>query len=144
MTRVLIVGARIGGLTTAPSLYAAGVDKARELTPAGVGINLQPHAVRELTELRLGEAPAALGVSTLEWIGGGPAGSRCWRRRAPDVSDRLQRRVAGDPGRAAARVPSHDRAGRARRARRVRARTPWIPSGGPEPDDGVVRASVRP
>src|SRR3954466_6588469 len=58
MTGLLIVGAGIGGLTTALSLHAAGiactvVEKARQLTAVGVGINLQPHAVRELTELGL-------------------------------------------------------------------------------------------
>jgi 2-polyprenyl-6-methoxyphenol hydroxylase-like FAD-dependent oxidoreductase len=69
---VLVVGTGIGGLTTAPSPHAAGVectvvDKARALTAAGVGINMQPHAVRELTELHLGEGPP---------IGGG---IRMWR-----------------------------------------------------------------
>lgn len=60
--RVLIAGAGIGGLTTALSLHAAGrgdglvvVDAAERLLPLGAGINLQPHAVRELTELGLGE-----------------------------------------------------------------------------------------
>ena len=38
------------------------VERAQELRPLGVGINLLPHAVRELTELGLGEAVAAIGV----------------------------------------------------------------------------------
>ncbi|WP_240196949.1 FAD-dependent monooxygenase [Nonomuraea lactucae] len=67
--RILIIGAGIGGLTTALSLRAAGldcvvVDSATALRPLGVGINLQPHAVRELTELGLGERLAATGVET--------------------------------------------------------------------------------
>ncbi|MDP9846048.1 flavin-dependent oxidoreductase [Streptosporangium lutulentum] len=67
--RVLIVGGGIGGLTTALSLHAAGVDcliveSAVELRPLGVGINLQPHAVRELTELGLGDELAKIGVPT--------------------------------------------------------------------------------
>jgi 5-methylphenazine-1-carboxylate 1-monooxygenase len=69
--RVLIAGAGIAGLTTALSLHAAGieaqlVDSAAELKPLGVGINLLPHAVRELTELGLGEQLAAAGIATAE------------------------------------------------------------------------------
>ncbi|GAA4218286.1 2-polyprenyl-6-methoxyphenol hydroxylase-like FAD-dependent oxidoreductase [Streptosporangium album] len=67
--RVLIIGGGIGGLTTALSLHAAGIDcevveSVVEPRPLGVGINLQPHAVRELTELGLGEALAEIGVPT--------------------------------------------------------------------------------
>ena len=67
---VIIAGAGIGGLTTALALHAAGIDdvtlyeSAPELRPLGVGINLLPHAVRELTELGLGEQLAAIGVAT--------------------------------------------------------------------------------
>ncbi|WP_440071209.1 flavin-dependent oxidoreductase [Streptosporangium sp. OZ121] len=67
--RVLIIGGGIGGLTTALSLHAAGIDcviaeSAVELRPLGVGINLQPHAVRELTELGVGDELAEIGVPT--------------------------------------------------------------------------------
>lgn len=68
--KVIIAGAGIGGLTTALALHAAGIDditiyeSAAELRPLGVGINLLPHAVRELTELGLGDAVAALGMPT--------------------------------------------------------------------------------
>lgn len=66
---VMIVGAGIGGLTAALSLHAAGiecviVEAAPELHPLGVGINLQPHAVRELTELGLADELAAGAVAT--------------------------------------------------------------------------------
>jgi len=59
--RVLIVGGGIGGLTLALSLHAAGIDDIElfEAAPVvaelGVGINVLPHAVRELTELGLGD-----------------------------------------------------------------------------------------
>lgn len=64
---IVIVGAGIGGLTTALSLHQAGFrdiavyERAAVLRPLGVGINLLPHAVRELTELGLGERVAGLG-----------------------------------------------------------------------------------
>ncbi|HEX5348544.1 MAG TPA: flavin-dependent oxidoreductase [Pseudonocardiaceae bacterium] len=69
--RVLIAGAGIGGLTAALSLHAAGIEatvieRAGELRPLGVGINLLPHAVRELTELGLGDDLANIGVPTAE------------------------------------------------------------------------------
>ena len=54
---VVVVGAGIGGLTAALSLKAVGIDRvqilesAARIEPLGVGINLLPHAVRELTEL---------------------------------------------------------------------------------------------
>lgn len=66
--RIIIAGAGIGGLATALSLEAAGFRDIRifeavsHLRPLGVGINLQPHAVRELTELGLGERLSAQGV----------------------------------------------------------------------------------
>ena len=68
--KVLIAGAGIGGLTTALSLHAAGItdvsihESVPEIRPLGVGINLLPHAVRELTELGLGDEVARLGVPT--------------------------------------------------------------------------------
>ena len=55
---ILIIGGGIGGLTTALSLHQIGVDcrvyeSVATPQPLGVGINLLPHAVRELTELGL-------------------------------------------------------------------------------------------
>ncbi|MEV5828587.1 flavin-dependent oxidoreductase [Spirillospora sp. NPDC052242] len=81
--RVLIVGAGIGGLTTALSLHEAGaepviVDAARELRPLGVGINLLPHAVRELTELGLGDDLAEIGIPTAEMVHFDRYGGRIW------------------------------------------------------------------
>ncbi len=56
--RGVVVGAGIGGLAAALSLHEVGVrvdvfDSASELRPLGVGINLLPHAVRELDALGL-------------------------------------------------------------------------------------------
>lgn len=67
--RIVIVGAGIGGLTTALSLAAAGLrdievfERAAEIRGLGVGINLLPHAMRELTELDLADRVAELGVA---------------------------------------------------------------------------------
>ncbi|MFD5086358.1 FAD-dependent monooxygenase [Kitasatospora sp. NPDC058201] len=56
--RVTVVGGGIAGLTCALSLHAAGFaprvyEAARKVEAVGVGINLLPHAVRELSELGL-------------------------------------------------------------------------------------------
>lgn len=67
--RIAIVGAGIGGLATALSLEAAGFrdvevfERSDELRGLGVGINLLPHAVRELTELGLDARVAELGTA---------------------------------------------------------------------------------
>jgi 2-polyprenyl-6-methoxyphenol hydroxylase-like FAD-dependent oxidoreductase len=67
--KVTIVGAGIGGLTTALSLAAAGIevviyDTVPELKVLGLGINLQPNAVRELMELGLGDRLAEYAIET--------------------------------------------------------------------------------
>lgn len=67
--RIVIVGAGIGGLAAALSLHAAGetdirvYDRVSELRALGVGINLLPHAMRELTELGLADRILAQGVA---------------------------------------------------------------------------------
>jgi 5-methylphenazine-1-carboxylate 1-monooxygenase len=80
----VVIGAGIGGLATALSLHQAGVavdifDSTPELRPLGVGINLLPHAVRELDALGLlgelrahGIAPSALVYCTKQ-------GREIWR-----------------------------------------------------------------
>ena len=71
-SRTVIAGAGIGGLTAALTLHARGIEasvieRADTLGPLGLGINLLPRAVRELSDLGLGDelsrvavAPAAM------------------------------------------------------------------------------------
>ncbi len=66
---VVIVGAGIGGLTLGLRLHAAGIpcrifEAAPDIRPLGVGINLLPHATRELSELGLEQALAGVGITT--------------------------------------------------------------------------------
>lgn len=82
--RVVVVGAGIGGLSLALSLHAAGIEAqvyeaVAELKPLGVGINLLPHAVRELTELGLGEDLARTGVETEALVYANRFGQEIWR-----------------------------------------------------------------
>ncbi len=81
--KVIVAGAGIGGLTAALSLHAAGIDvlvidAAIALRPLGIGINLMPHAVRELTELGLGDELAATGIPTAEHVHFDRHGNRIW------------------------------------------------------------------
>ena len=70
---VLIAGGGIGGLVTALTLHQIGVpcqvfESVPELKPLGVGINIQPNAVRELYELGLGVNELdQVGVQAMEW-----------------------------------------------------------------------------
>lgn len=82
--KVLVVGAGIGGLSTALGLHAAGIpvqviDRVPELRPLGVGINILPHATATLTELGLGDALAAQAVATSELIHFDRHGNEIWR-----------------------------------------------------------------
>ena len=70
---VLIAGAGIGGLSLALTLQQIGVpcvvfESVAALRPLGVGINMQPNAVRELYEMGFGpQALDAIGIQTREW-----------------------------------------------------------------------------
>src|SRR6201995_360931 len=68
---VLIAGGGIGGVTLALTLHQIGVparvfESVPQLKPLGVGINVLPHAVRELIELGLLDQLSASGVATRE------------------------------------------------------------------------------
>lgn len=68
---ILIAGGGIGGLTLALSLHQIGIpcrvfESVAELKPLGVGINVLPHAVRELTELGLLDKLDEAGIRTRE------------------------------------------------------------------------------
>jgi 5-methylphenazine-1-carboxylate 1-monooxygenase len=67
--KALIIGGGIGGMATALSLEGAGIDvqvfeQAPEIQALGVGINLQPNAVRELIELGLGDELKSVAIET--------------------------------------------------------------------------------
>jgi 2-polyprenyl-6-methoxyphenol hydroxylase-like FAD-dependent oxidoreductase len=70
---VLIAGGGIGGLAMALTLHQLGVpcvvfESVRQLKPLGVGINLQPNAVRELGDLGIGaDALDRIGLPAREW-----------------------------------------------------------------------------
>jgi len=71
--RVIIAGGGIGGLSLALTLHQIGVpcvvvEASSEMRPLGVGINVQPNAVRELLEtgIELSDLDS-IGVPALEW-----------------------------------------------------------------------------
>ncbi len=66
---IAIIGAGVGGLTLALALHQRGIactvyEAAAELRPMGVGINILPHATRELAALGVLEALEARAVPT--------------------------------------------------------------------------------
>jgi 5-methylphenazine-1-carboxylate 1-monooxygenase len=69
MDDVIIVGAGIGGLTLGLALQRCGIpcrifESAAEIRPIGVGINLLPHATKELAALELEPSLASVAIET--------------------------------------------------------------------------------
>jgi 5-methylphenazine-1-carboxylate 1-monooxygenase len=70
---VIVAGGGIGGLATALTLHQIGVacvvhESAREMRPLGVGLNLQPNAVRELYDLGFTKDDLdRIGLPAKEW-----------------------------------------------------------------------------
>ena len=81
---VLIIGGGIGGLATALRLHKAGIsatvfEAVPEIRPLGVGINMLPHATRELTELGLADRLEETGIRTRELIYANRHGQQIWQ-----------------------------------------------------------------
>jgi len=71
MDEVIIVGAGIGGLTLGLALHQAKIscrifESAAEIKAVGVGINLLPHATKELAALGLEQALANVAIATTD------------------------------------------------------------------------------
>ncbi len=82
--KIIIVGAGPGGLTAALHLQRAGFDvtvfeSVPAIRPLGVGINILPHAVRELTILGLADTLAAQAIETAELAYYNKLGQQIWR-----------------------------------------------------------------
>lgn len=80
---ILIAGAGIAGLSLGLTLRQIGApfrifEAAREIRPLGVGVNLQPHAVRELFELGLEPLLDGVGVRTRHLGFHSKAGLEIW------------------------------------------------------------------
>jgi 2-polyprenyl-6-methoxyphenol hydroxylase-like FAD-dependent oxidoreductase len=92
MTECMIAGGGVGGLATALSLHAAGIrnisvfESASSVQELGVGINLLPHAVRELSELGLEAALAEEAIPTAALIFYSKRGQEIWQEPRGQVA----------------------------------------------------------
>jgi 2-polyprenyl-6-methoxyphenol hydroxylase-like FAD-dependent oxidoreductase len=82
--KVLVIGGGIGGFATALSLHAAGIEcevfeQSRDIRELGVGINMLPHAVKELARLGLLDALDQVAIRTYELIYTNRFGQILWR-----------------------------------------------------------------
>jgi 2-polyprenyl-6-methoxyphenol hydroxylase-like FAD-dependent oxidoreductase len=82
--RAIVIGAGIGGLATALGLHKIGVEldvfeSALEVRPLGIGINLLPHATRELDALGVVDAVRAHAVAPESLLYCTKHGREIWR-----------------------------------------------------------------
>ena len=82
--KAIIAGAGIGGLTAALFLERAGIEvevfeRTDEVRELGVGINMLPHAVKELADLGLMAELDAVGIRTRELIYANRLGQVVWQ-----------------------------------------------------------------
>ncbi|MGA0275338.1 MAG: flavin-dependent oxidoreductase [Dehalococcoidia bacterium] len=80
---VLIAGGGIGGLSLALTCHQIGVpfqvfETSREIRPLGLGINVQPNAVRELEEMGFAGSLAEVGIPTQEFAMFSKFGLEIW------------------------------------------------------------------
>lgn len=80
---VLIAGGGIAGLTLALTCHEIGVpavvlESVRTVAPLGVGINLQPNAIRELQELGFANELDEIGIEAEEWALVARGGNDVW------------------------------------------------------------------
>jgi len=80
---VIVAGGGIAGMTMALTCHELGLpvivhESVSQLEPLGVGINLQPNAVRELYDLGLETQLNAIGVPAKEWALVGRNGNDVW------------------------------------------------------------------
>ncbi|MBK4734478.1 flavin-dependent oxidoreductase [Noviherbaspirillum pedocola] len=81
--RITVAGAGIGGLVFALMLHKRGIEvevweSVQEIHPLGVGINLLPHAVKELAELGLEESIAEIAIKTSQLAYYNKFGQQIW------------------------------------------------------------------
>ena len=81
--KVLIAGAGVGGLTLALMLHRRGIEsvifeQASEIREVGVGINILPHAIKELAALDLLPRLDAVGIRTKELHYVSRLGQKVW------------------------------------------------------------------
>ena len=80
---VIVAGGGIAGMAMALTCHQLDIpvvvhESVARLEPLGVGINLQPNAVRELYDLGLQEALEEIGVQAKEWALVGRNGNDVW------------------------------------------------------------------
>jgi 2-polyprenyl-6-methoxyphenol hydroxylase-like FAD-dependent oxidoreductase len=81
--KITIAGAGIGGLALALMLHKRGIEveiweAVQDIKPLGVGINLLPHAVKELAELGLEGTLAEIGIKTSQLAYYNRHGQQIW------------------------------------------------------------------